>query len=143
MTTTRSAPAESRARRARHRGLQAMLRAGQRDMQDVLRRRVRRVAHGGSEDVVDDTEQVEAGVQDDLDAALIQMKRDTLERVQEALGHLDAGLDGRCVVCDRKIGDRRLLVQPFAVRCTACQETHEGRTEGPRAWRDPGESEER
>lgn len=42
-----------------------------------------------------------------------------------ALARLDAGDYGTCVDCGEPIPERRLLAQPFAVRCLACQERAE------------------
>jgi DnaK suppressor protein len=137
MRTQPRKPAVSGAHRARHQGLQAMLREGQRDMQDVLQRRVRRTAQDGPDNVLDDTEQAEADVQHDIEAAVIEMKRDALQRVREALGRLDAGGDGHCAVCENAIPARRLQVQPFAVRCTACEDAEEQRAARERPRRAP------
>jgi DnaK suppressor protein len=42
-----------------------------------------------------------------------------------ALARLDAGDYGTCVDCSEPIPERRLLAQPFAVRCLGCQERAE------------------
>ena len=42
-----------------------------------------------------------------------------------ALARLDTGDYGTCVDCGEPIPERRLLAQPFAVRCLACQERAE------------------
>ncbi len=133
MPTRRRMPVSSQTRQARHLGLQEMLRAGQRDMKAVLQRRVQRVSHDRSEGGLDDSEHAEAHVQNDVDATVTQMKRRTLQGVQDALVRFDAGGDERCVACDGTIGEARLHVQPFAVRCITCQEAHEQRVAGERA----------
>jgi DnaK suppressor protein len=102
-----------------------MLREGQREMQSVLHRRVRHTRPDGPNGGLDETEQAELDIQDDIEVAMIQFKGDTLRRVHEALVHLDAGGYGHCAECDGEISDKRLRAQPFAVRCTACEEARE------------------
>jgi DnaK suppressor protein len=75
--------------------------------------------------VVDAGEHSEADIQDDIEIALIQMRAETVDRIDEALVQLDAGEYGLCVECDEEISERRLRALPFAVRCTACEERRE------------------
>lgn len=67
----------------------------------------------------------EAGLQNDLELALLQMKTATLARMDEALVRLDVGKYGCCTDCDGPIGEPRLRAQPFAVRCQACEQRRE------------------
>jgi len=76
-------------------------------------------------DVRDDVDAADAGIQSDIDAALLQMRAETLTRINEALFLLDAGQYGSCVECEGEIAARRLRALPFAVRCQACEETYE------------------
>ena len=70
-------------------------------------------------------ETVEAEPEDDLVFALIQMKGETLEGVNEAVRRLDEGMYGYCVDCGEVIAASRLRAMPFAVRCRGCEETCE------------------
>ena len=70
-------------------------------------------------------EAVEAEPEDDLVFALIQMKAETLERVNEAVRRVDEGTYGYCVDCGDVIPSSRLHALPFAVRCRDCEETRE------------------
>ena len=124
-TATRTASTRSRARQARQRDLQAMLHDRQREMQSVLQDRVRRLPSDRPIDGLDETEQAEADSQEHLEVALIELKGDTLRRVREALVRLDAGEYGYCAECSSEISKHRLQALPFAVRCTACEESHE------------------
>ena len=90
-TTLRTASTRSAARQARHRDLQAMLHDRQREMEDVLRHRVRYLPLERPTGGLDETEHAEADIQEHIEVALIQMKGETLRRVQEALVRLDAG----------------------------------------------------
>ena len=104
-----------------------MLRGHQREMQDALQRRVLHGPDDGPGGGLDETEHSETAVQKDIAVALIQMKSDTLKRVQEALVRLDLGEYGYCCECDGEIAEKRLQALPFAVRCTACEAAHEQR----------------
>lgn len=70
-------------------------------------------------------EAVEAEPDDDLAFALIQMKAEVLERVNEAVRHFDEGTHGYCVDCGEVIASSRLRAMPFAVRCRDCEDTRE------------------
>ena len=54
--------------------------------------------------------------------SLIKLKAKEIEKIEEALQRIEAGKYGRCSDCSRWIRPARLQVQPFAVRCRACQE---------------------
>lgn len=75
--------------------------------------------------VLDEEEASEADVQGDIELALIEMKAETLRRIDQALERLDAGLYGRCDSCGEDIAHARLRALPFAVRCRDCEELHE------------------
>ena len=61
----------------------------------------------------------------DLELALLQMKTETLTRIDTALDQLDAGLYGRCFTCHSEIAKARLRALPFAVRRTCREERRE------------------
>ena len=70
-------------------------------------------------------ETVEPEPEDDLEFALIQMKSEMLETVNEAVRCFDAGAYGYCVDCGEVITSARLRAMPFAVRCRECEEARE------------------
>ena len=76
-------------------------------------------------EVQDGAEHSEADAQGDLEFALLQMHGETLQQIEDALEHLDAGSYGRCIDCGTAIPDRRLEVLPFATRCRHCEQEHE------------------
>jgi len=91
------------------------------DVQGRIREgRMERANVGG-----DDVEHSDADMQGDLELALLQMKAETLARLDEALVRLDAGEYGSCFECKREISDRRLYALPFAVRCQPCEDRRE------------------
>ena len=61
----------------------------------------------------------------DLSDAQEQRDRDELELVEAALLRLNEGRYGDCRDCGEAIALQRLLVQPAALRCAACQAAHE------------------
>ena len=124
-TTLRKTSAPAGARQSRQADLRAMLRDRQREMQNVLQTRVRLRPSDGPPEGLDETEHAEAGIQEHIEIALIQLKGDTLKRVREALLRLDAGEYGDCADCGGEIAEPRLRALPFAVRCRACEELHE------------------
>jgi DnaK suppressor protein len=70
-------------------------------------------------------EGAESDVQGEIELALIEMKSETLRRVEAALRRLEEGTYGNCGECHGQISEERLRALPFASRCTACEETHE------------------
>src|SRR4026208_2452674 len=82
-------------------------------------------AAGESKGVLDAAEASEADIQDDIEFALIQMKSETLHKIEEALGRLEDGTFGYCFECGDEISERRLRALPFAVRCKDCEEARE------------------
>ena len=76
-------------------------------------------------DVLDAGESSEADIQEDIEFALIQMKAETLQRINEALARLEDGKYGFCFECGDEIAEQRLRALPFAVRCKDCEEARE------------------
>jgi RNA polymerase-binding transcription factor DksA len=50
----------------------------------------------------------------DIEFALIQMKAETLDQINQALSRLDEGAYGYCLECGEEIPERRLRALPFA-----------------------------
>jgi DnaK suppressor protein len=82
-------------------------------------------ASGEGQGVLDAAETSEADIQDDIEFALIQMKSETLHKIEEALARLEEGTYGNCFECGDEISERRLRALPFAVRCKDCEEARE------------------
>ena len=80
---------------------------------------------GKVHEVLDAGESSEADIQEDIEFALIQMKAETLNKINEALGRLDEGSYGNCFECGDEIAQPRLRALPFAVRCKDCEEARE------------------
>jgi DnaK suppressor protein len=80
---------------------------------------------GRTAEVGDIVEVSDAGVQGDIDFALLQTKAEALGRLDEAIGRIEAGEYGDCLVCHVEISEQRLRALPFAVRCTRCESLRE------------------
>jgi DnaK suppressor protein len=76
-------------------------------------------------DVRDAEEQsLDAFVQE-VDFTLMQMKSETLKRIDEAMRRLEDGSYGRCIECSGEIAAARLRALPFAELCRDCQQAIE------------------
>jgi DnaK suppressor protein len=107
-----------------------MLEERRREIQAEVQGRMRDVRAEGTwggkqSEVFDAVESSEADIQDDIEFALIQMKSETLNKIEEALHRLEDGTFGYCFECGEEISERRLRALPFAVRCKDCEEARE------------------
>ena len=109
----------------RHAALREMLIARKSEVQDDLQNRIRNVRTDRENEVRDELEDSDARSHRDIELALLQIKTETLARIDEALVRLDAGAYGRCFACAGEISATRLRALPFAVRCTKCEERRE------------------
>lgn len=118
--------AESKA--TRYEELRQMLEERRRDIFTEVQGRIRGVRAEGSDkphEVMDPGETSEVDIQEDIEFALIQMKAETLNKINEALSRLEEGTYGRCFECGEEILEQRLRALPFAVRCKDCEEARE------------------
>jgi len=61
----------------------------------------------------------------DVDFGVLQMRRDELRQIDEALKRLRAGEYGRCEDCEVEIEEERLATLPFATLCVDCKRRQE------------------
>ena len=115
--------------RSRYDELKQMLEERQREIQAEVQGKIRDVraeaSMGGKNEVFDAVESSEADIQDDIEFALIQMKSETLNKINDALVRLENGDYGNCFECGEEIAEKRLRALPFAVRCKDCEEARE------------------
>ena len=109
----------------RNADLRQMLIERRRELQEDVRSRIRGGRTDRPNDVRDDFETSDADIQGGIEFELLQMRSETLTRIDEALVQLDAGKYGCCFACEREISQRRLRALPFAVRCQECEERRE------------------
>ena len=110
---------------ARKAGLRQILLDYRRTMLDGVRSRIREGRTDRPAEVRDLAEHSDADVQGGIEFTLLQVRADTLMRIDRALTRLAAGKYGACADCEGEISERRLRALPFAVRCQACEARRE------------------
>jgi DnaK suppressor protein len=133
MATTKSTKAT--AKTSRYNELRQMLEDRRRELMNEVQGRIRDVRADGNKDrdVLDQGESSEVDIQEDIEFALIQMKSETLNKINEALNRLEEGTYGNCFECGEEIAHARLRALPFAVRCKDCEEARETAEQRERA----------
>ena len=123
-TTTKSTKG---AAKSRYNELRRMLEDRRRELMSAVQGKMRDVRTESIKDreVLDQGESSEVDIQEDIELALIQMKSETLNKINEALRRLDEGIYGDCFECGEEIAEARLRALPFAVRCKDCEEARE------------------
>jgi DnaK suppressor protein len=115
--------------RDRYAELKNILEERRREIMGQVQDKIRDVRTEGANNpavgVLDAVESSEADIQDDIEFALIQMKAETLHKIEQALRRLEEGTFGYCFECGEEIAERRLRALPFAVRCRDCEEARE------------------
>ena len=112
-----------------------MLVEHRRSMLAGVQSRIRTGRTEGPAGVRDELEQSGDDSQGDIELALLQMRAQTLARIDEAIARLAEGAYGACVECDAEISEKRLQAVPFAVRCQACEARREQVVSPERALR--------
>ena len=112
--------------RERYLLLKGMLEDRRREIHEKLRS-LREAIPVDAHDVRDAEEQSVDEFVQEVDLALMQMKSDTLKKIDAAIMRLEQGSYGRCQECDQEIASARLRALPFAVLCRDCQEQAEDR----------------
>jgi DnaK suppressor protein len=116
--------------KTRYSDLKQMLDERRREIQAEVQGKMRGVREEGTwggklNEVLDAVESAEADIQEDLEFALVQMKSETLNKINDALVRLEQGNYGNCFDCGEEIAEKRLRALPFAVRCKDCEEARE------------------
>jgi DnaK suppressor protein len=123
---------------SRYADLRKILEGRRNEILSEVQGRIRGVRAEGSQsklnEVFDAGESSDADIQEDIEFALIQMKAETLTKINEALSRLEEGHYGNCFECGDEIAQARLRALPFAVRCKDCEEAREVAAERERIW---------
>jgi len=117
MKDTQKAANDTKMSKARYSELKQMLAERRREIQAEVQGKMRGVR--------EEVESAEADIQEDLEFALVQMKSETLNKINDALARLEQGDYGNCYDCGEEIAEKRLRALPFAVRCKDCEEVKE------------------
>jgi DnaK suppressor protein len=110
--------------RDRHEVLRAMLEERRTEIQEKLRA-IRSEIPSYQDEVRDSEEQSVTDFAQEMDFALMEMKAQTLIRIDEALLRVGQGTYGTCDECGTDIAEARLKAVPFALLCRDCQEREE------------------
>jgi DnaK suppressor protein len=126
-TTTKATKAAAVKTTSRYNELRKMLEDRRRELMNEVQGKMRdvRSAEGKDREVLDQGESSEVDIQDDIEFALIQMKSETLNKIDAALRRLEEHTYGNCFECGDEISEARLRALPFAVRCKDCEEARE------------------
>lgn len=114
--------------------LRGMLEERRREIHEKLRS-LRESMPAEPPDVRDAEEQSVDDFVREVDLTLMQMKSETLKKIDQAIQRLDEGSYGRCEECDGEIAAARLRALPFAALCRGCQEEAESRVRAERETR--------
>jgi len=128
--TQKAATTDNGMSRSRYIELKQMLDGRRREIQAEVQGKMRGVREEGTwggklNEVLDAVESAEADIQEDIEFALVQMKSETLNKINDALQRLEQGDYGDCFDCGEEIAEKRLRALPFAVRCKDCEEARE------------------
>jgi DnaK suppressor protein len=116
-----------------------MLERRRSELRNEVKGRIRDARSATDRDRTTEHEGLESDVQADIQLSVIQLKADTLRRIDSALRRLEEGTYGHCIECQEAISKERLLALPFAARCTGCQQARET-TQRQRSWVGPRRS---
>jgi DnaK suppressor protein len=105
--------------------LREILLGRRRQLQDDVERRIRDGRASRLHEVRDELEDSAATISEDVGFALLELKAETLRRIDAALGRLEEGDYGSCFECGRDIAETRLRALPFAARCRECETRRE------------------
>ena len=115
--------------KSRYNELKQMLEERRREIQAEVQGKIRDVRTEGNtqklNEVFDAGESSDTDIQEDIELALIQMKSETLIKINDALVRLEQQDYGNCFECGEEIAEKRLRALPFAVRCKNCEEARE------------------
>ena len=112
---------------SRYQELKALLEERRLELVRELHAKIRdvRAENTHEHNVLDEGEISDADIQEEIGFALIQMKSETLDRINTALRRISEGTYGICFECGDEIAEPRLRALPFAVRCKDCEESRE------------------
>ena len=130
MKEAKQTAGRDRMARSRYAELKQMLDGRRRELQAEVQGKMRVVREEGTwggklNEVLDAVESSEADIQEEIEFALIQMKSETLNKINDAVVRLEQGDYGYCFDCGEEIAEKRLRALPFAVRCKDCEEARE------------------
>jgi DnaK suppressor protein len=112
---------------SRYQELKAMLEERRLELVREVHAKIRdaRAENTHEHNVLDEGETSDTDIQEEIGFALLQMKSETLDRINTALRRISEGTYGLCFECGDEIAEPRLRALAFAVRCKDCEESRE------------------
>ncbi len=75
--------------------------------------------------VLDEGDKALSDLAEETNLTLVDLRKDTLEKIDHALKKLEEGTYGVCEDCGNEISEQRLKALPFAVHCVECKQRRE------------------
>ena len=107
--------------------LDVMRRQTLEELRNTAPRTFAQPALNASQEVHEPADAAQAEREDDVRQAEIEVDRQRLEAIEQAQLQLSEGRYGICTSCGLEISAERLMAQPIAIRCAACQAQFEAR----------------
>ena len=77
------------------------------------------------ETALDEGDRALADLAEETGLSIVNMRKDTLEKINQALEKLEEDTYGLCEDCGTEISEQRLNAVPFAIYCIECKQTRE------------------
>ena len=95
------------------------------DVKDKLFQQLGKDYRSEMDTVLDEGDKALSDLAEETGFTLVDLRRDTLEKIDHALKKLEEGTYGICEDCGNDISEQRLKALPFAVHCVECKQRHE------------------
>jgi DnaK suppressor protein len=89
---------------------------------DEVRRRLHRLEDITVERAPDPVDEMEMAAERESAITLLERDSELLRQIEAAMRRIADGEFGRCDLCGKDIGSRRLRAVPWAIYCVACQD---------------------
>ncbi len=95
------------------------------DVKDKLFQQLGKDYRSEMDTVLDEGDKALSDLAEETGLTLVDLRRDTLEKIDHALKKLEEGTYGICEDCGSEISEQRLKALPFAVHCVECKQRRE------------------
>jgi len=117
------------------------------DVKDKLFQQLGKDYRSEMDTVLDEGDKALSDLAEETGLTLVDLRRDTLEKIDQALKKLEEGTYGICEDCGNDISEQRLKALPFAIHCVECKQRREELEQiekerdrfGPAPVHEPGE----
>lgn len=95
------------------------------DVKDKLFQQLGKDYRSEIDTVLDEGDKALSDLAEETGLTLVDLRRETLEKIDHALKKLEEGTYGICEDCGNEISEQRLKALPFAVHCVECKQRRE------------------